>query len=116
MKRIFAAVMLGAGSVALPALAYDIDHKKDMSGMKVTADATAGPNPKVVIANGDKVIAHCRVEFTFNQRGAVPRAASVRPGKRVILTAPAPDGTEQLRVNTTCKPPKSKTDKADKAE
>ena len=110
MKRIFAAACLVAGSVALPTLAYELDHKKDMSGMKVTADATAGPNPKVVIANGDKVTAHCRVEFTFNQRGAVPRAASVRPGKRVILTAPAPEGTEQLRVTTACKPPKAKTE------
>lgn len=84
-----------------------------MNGMKVTADATGGPNPKVVIANADKAIAHCRVEFVFNQRSAVPRAASVRPGKRVILTAPAPDGTEKLRLNTSCKPPKGKGEKTE---
>lgn len=113
MKRIFAAACLVAGSVALPTLAYDLDHKKDMNGMKVTADATGGPNPKVVIANGDKAIAHCRVEFVFNQRAAVSRAASVRPGKRVILTAPAPDGTEKLRLNTSCKPAKGKGEKAE---
>lgn len=113
MKRLFAAAWTVAGCLSLPTLAYDIDHRKDMNGMKVSADATAGPNPKVVIANGDKVIAHCRVEFTFNQRGAVPRVASVRPGKRVILTAPAPDGTEQLKVTTSCKPPKSKSEKAE---
>ncbi|MBL8517426.1 MAG: hypothetical protein JNM76_10725 [Betaproteobacteria bacterium] len=113
MKRIFAAACLVACSVALPTLAYDLDHKKDMNGMKVTADATGGPNPKVVIANGDKAIAHCRVEFVFDQRGAVPRAASVRPGKRVILTAPAPEGTDKLRVTTACKPPKGKGEKAE---
>jgi hypothetical protein len=116
MKRIFATfttACLVGGSFATPALAYDLDHKKDLNGMKVSADATAGPNPKVVIANGDKVIAHCRIEFVFNQRSPVPRVASVRPGKRVILTAPAPEGTEKLLVTTTCKPPKSKAEKTD---
>lgn len=97
----------------LSAHAYEVDHKKDMNGLKVTADATGGPNPRVIIANGDKVNAHCRVEFGFNQRPAVVRAAVPRPGKRVILTVPAPEGTEKLRVTTSCKPPKSKAEKAE---
>lgn len=113
MSRTFATACLIAGSLALKAAAYELDHKKDVNGMKVTADATGGPNPKVIIANGDKAIAHCRVEFVFNQRGAVPRVSSVRPGKRAILTAPAPEGTETLRVTTSCKPPKAKGDKSE---
>lgn len=108
-----ATACVAAAFISLPAHAYDLEHKKDLNGMKVTAEATGGPNPKVVIANGDKVSAHCRVEFSFGQRSPAVRTAVARAGKRVILTAPAPEGTTKLVVTTNCKPPKSKSEKSE---
>jgi hypothetical protein len=115
MKRIIATACGVACLISLSAQAYDLEHKKDLNGMKVTAEATGGPNPKVVIANSDKVSAHCRVEFAFGQRSPAVRVAVARAGKRVILTAPVPEATTKLVVTTSCKPPKSKGEKGEEA-
>jgi hypothetical protein len=105
-------VALCALGAALPAAAYDIDLQREVSGMKVTIDATGGPNAKVVINNRDKVSAHCRVEFQGGKGANAVRAGVAKVGKRLILTAPMPPELEKLRINATCKPPKGKGEAA----
>jgi len=95
---------------ALPAAAYEVELKKDLNGMKVSADATGGPMAKVVINNGDKVSAHCRVEFITGRGAPAVRVSTIKPGKRAILTAQVAQDTSKLRVNAVCKPPKGKGD------
>lgn len=99
-------------ALALPASAYDIDLQREASGMKVTIEASGGPNAKVVINNKDKVSAHCRVEFQGGKGANAVRAGIAKAGKRLILTAPMPPELEKLRINATCKPPKGKGDAA----
>ncbi len=111
MRATICCGLLGLVMTSGTVSAYELEHKKDLSGMKLTAEATGGPNPKVVIANGDKISAHCRVEFAFGQRSPAVRAAVARAGKRVILTAPVPEGTTKLQITSSCKPPKSKSEK-----
>lgn len=112
-RRPFTALLAAASlaTFALPAAAYEIDLQREVSGMKVTIDATGGPNAKVVINNRDKVSAHCRVEFQGGKGANAVRAGVAKVGKRLILTAPMPPELEKLRINATCKPPKSKDGK-----
>ena len=108
-KTVCALLCLAAASVAW---SYELELKKDLGGLNISAEGAAGPLARVVLANNDKVIAHCRVEFSSGSGAPVTRVTSIRPGKRAILTAPAPEGVEKFKATAECKPPKSRTEPA----
>jgi hypothetical protein len=109
MKRLCLILCMAASTGAF---AYEVELKKELNGLKIHTEAAAGPLARVILANNDKVIAHCRVEFHLGSGAPVNRAASIRPGKRAILTVPAPEGIDKMKVNADCKPPKSKGEPA----